>query len=84
MRTKKEEKQNFRVRFLHSRKWLVLLMSVQSIIGGSQAFVMSPKGPHDYVTALRRKQVTEVSMNIDTHVPPMDAPALSAPIADPR
>lgn len=40
----------------------------QSVIGGSQAFVMSPKGPHDYVTALRRKLVTEVSMNVDTHI----------------
>ncbi|AZO38910.1 DUF1194 domain-containing protein [Mesorhizobium sp. M2A.F.Ca.ET.037.01.1.1] len=56
----------------------------QSVIGGSQAFVMSPKQPHDYVTALRRKLVTEVSMNIDTYVPPMEAQALSAPIADPR
>lgn len=56
----------------------------RSVIGGSQAFVMSPKEPHDYVTALRRKLVTEVSMNIDTQVPPMEAPALSAPTADPR
>lgn len=53
----------------------------RSVIGGSQAFVISPKEPHDYVAALRRKLVTEVSMNIDTHVP---APALSAPIADPQ
>lgn len=37
----------------------------RSVIGGSQAFVMSPKGAHDYVTALRRKLVTEVSMNVD-------------------
>ncbi|RWB54843.1 DUF1194 domain-containing protein [Mesorhizobium sp.] len=37
----------------------------RSVIGGSQAFVMSPKGPHDYVTALRLKLVTEVSMNVD-------------------
>jgi hypothetical protein len=53
----------------------------RSVIGGSQAFVMSPKEPHDYVTALRRKLVTEVSMNIDT---PVQAPAQSAPTADPR
>jgi len=56
----------------------------QSVIGGSQAFVMSPKQPHDYVTALRRKLVTEVSMNIDTHVPAVEAPALSTPTADPQ
>ena len=56
----------------------------RSVIGGSQAFVMSPKEPHDYVTALRRKLVTEVSMNIGTHVPATEAPALSAPIADPQ
>ena len=56
----------------------------RSVIGGSQAFVMSPKEPHDYVTALRRKLVTEVSMNIDTGVPAMETPALSAPIAEPQ
>ncbi|CAN7446471.1 DUF1194 domain-containing protein [Mesorhizobium caraganae] len=56
----------------------------QSVIGGSQAFVISPKEPHDYVAALRRKLVTEVSMNIDTHVPATEAPAPSAPIADPQ
>lgn len=56
----------------------------RSVIGGSQAFVLSPKEPHDYVTALRRKLVTEVSTNIDMHVPAMDAPALYARIADPR
>lgn len=48
----------------------------QSVIGGSQAFVMSPKEPHDYVMALRRKLVTEVSMNIDMHVPAMGAAGL--------
>ncbi|MDX8481723.1 DUF1194 domain-containing protein [Mesorhizobium sp. VK24D] len=37
----------------------------QSVIGGSQAFVMSPTGPRDYITALRRKLVTEVSMNVN-------------------
>jgi hypothetical protein len=42
---------------------------------------MSPKEPHDYATALRRKLVTEVSMNIDRHV---QAPAQPAPTADPR
>ncbi len=35
----------------------------RSVIGGSQAFVITPKGPHDYAIALRRKLVTEVSMN---------------------
>jgi hypothetical protein len=35
----------------------------RSVIGGSQAFVMTPKGPDDYTMALRRKLVTEVSMN---------------------
>ncbi|TPK97691.1 DUF1194 domain-containing protein [Mesorhizobium sp. B2-4-16] len=39
----------------------------RSVIGGSQAFVMSPKESHDYATALRRKLVTEVSMNVGTH-----------------
>ncbi|RRI01409.1 DUF1194 domain-containing protein [Mesorhizobium tamadayense] len=41
----------------------------RSVIGGSQAFVLSPKGQHDYITALRRKLVTEVSMNVDRHIP---------------
>lgn len=53
----------------------------RSVIGGSQAFVVSPKEPHDYVTALRRKLVTEVSMNVDTHVPATKAPAQSAAVA---
>lgn len=35
----------------------------RSVIGGSQAFVISPTGPNDYIKALRRKLVTEVSMN---------------------
>ena len=35
----------------------------QSVIGGYQAFVISPKGPADYTAALRRKLVIEVSMN---------------------
>ncbi|KUM25804.1 hypothetical protein AU467_24780 [Mesorhizobium loti] len=51
----------------------------RSVIGGSQAFVMTPKGPHDYVAALRRKLVTEVSMNVDG--PAADAAALLAPAA---
>ncbi|TPI41078.1 DUF1194 domain-containing protein [Mesorhizobium sp. B3-1-9] len=51
----------------------------QSVIGGSQAFVMSPKEPRDYVTALRRKLVTEVSMNAET---PDRASALSASAAN--
>ncbi|TPN54948.1 MULTISPECIES: DUF1194 domain-containing protein [unclassified Mesorhizobium] len=37
----------------------------KSVIGGSQAFVITPKGPDDYIMALRRKLVTEVSMNVD-------------------
>lgn len=48
----------------------------RSVIGGSQAFVISPKGAHDYVTALRRKLVTEVSMNVGTNVPATDAAAI--------
>ncbi|CDX11092.1 conserved exported hypothetical protein [Mesorhizobium sp. ORS 3324] len=40
----------------------------QSVIGGYQAFVMSPTGPRDYITALRRKLVTEVSMNVVPHI----------------
>ena len=35
----------------------------RSVIGGSQAFVISPAGTNDYIKALRRKLVTEVSMN---------------------
>ncbi|TIT76732.1 MAG: DUF1194 domain-containing protein [Mesorhizobium sp.] len=50
----------------------------RSVIGGSQAFVMSPTGPHDYVTALRRKLVTEVSM----HIPATGAAELPGPIAE--
>ncbi|WP_318013602.1 MULTISPECIES: DUF1194 domain-containing protein [unclassified Mesorhizobium] len=41
----------------------------KSVIGGSQAFVMTPKGPNDYSTALRRKLVTEVSMNNEGKFP---------------
>lgn len=54
----------------------------RSVIGGSQAFVMSPKEPHDYVTALRRKLVTELSMNMDSGVPETETPSLSAPSED--
>jgi hypothetical protein len=36
-----------------------------NVIGGPQAFVISPTGPGDYAIALRRKLVTEISMNID-------------------
>ncbi|WP_348628126.1 DUF1194 domain-containing protein [Mesorhizobium sp. M1B.F.Ca.ET.045.04.1.1] len=36
----------------------------RSVIGGSQAFVISPTGPRDYTAALRRKLVIEVSMNV--------------------
>jgi Protein of unknown function (DUF1194) len=41
----------------------------KSVIGGSQAFVITPKGPNDYTTALRRKLVSEVSMNVDPQIP---------------
>lgn len=41
----------------------------KSVIGGSQAFVMTPKGPNDYAAALRRKLVTEVSMTVDPQTP---------------
>lgn len=36
-----------------------------NVIGGPRAFVISPTGPGDYAIALRRKLVTEISMNID-------------------
>jgi hypothetical protein len=36
-----------------------------NVIGGPRAFVISPTGPNDYAIALRRKLVTEISMNID-------------------
>jgi hypothetical protein len=36
-----------------------------NIIGGPRAFVISPTGPDDYAIALRRKLVTEISMNVD-------------------
>jgi Protein of unknown function (DUF1194) len=36
-----------------------------NVIGGPEAFVMTPTGPGDYATALRRKLVTEISMNAD-------------------
>jgi Protein of unknown function (DUF1194) len=39
------------------------------VIGGPQAFVMKPTGPNDYATALRRKLVTEISMNVDPQFP---------------
>ncbi|WP_246673598.1 DUF1194 domain-containing protein [Mesorhizobium sp. B2-4-14] len=35
----------------------------QSVIGGFRAFVISPTGQRDYITALRHKLVMEVSMN---------------------
>jgi len=40
------------------------------VIGGPEAFVMKSKGPSDYATALRRKLVTEVSMNIEPQFAP--------------
>lgn len=54
----------------------------RSVIGGSQAFVISPKGPRDYATALRRKLVTEVSMNIGTLVPLAETSAMSTVITE--
>lgn len=40
------------------------------VIGGPEAFVMTPTDPGDYATALRRKLVTEISMNVDPQLPP--------------
>jgi hypothetical protein len=37
----------------------------ENVIGGPLAFVMTPKGPRDYANALRRKLITEISMNVD-------------------
>jgi hypothetical protein len=34
------------------------------VIGGPAAFVMTPEGAGDYATALRRKLVTEISLNV--------------------
>lgn len=39
-----------------------------NVIGGSQAFVVTPTGTGDYATALRRKLVTEISLNIGPHL----------------
>lgn|SRR5690349_8948797 len=36
-----------------------------NVIGGPRAFVIDSTGPDDYAIALRRKLVTEISMNID-------------------
>jgi len=36
-----------------------------NVIGGPSAFVLTPTGPGDYAAALRRKLVTEISMNAD-------------------
>lgn len=35
----------------------------ENVIGGAEAFVATPAGPHDYAVYLRRKLVTEISMN---------------------
>lgn len=40
-----------------------------NVIGGPQAFVMAPRDPGDFATALRRKLVTEISMNVDLYFP---------------
>ncbi|TPL36028.1 DUF1194 domain-containing protein [Mesorhizobium sp. B2-4-6] len=50
----------------------------QSVIGGYQAFVISPKEPADYVAALRRKLVIEVSMNLAVPV----ADSVRRPVAE--
>jgi hypothetical protein len=42
-----------------------------NVIGGPEAFVIKPTGPGDYVTALRRKLVTEISMNVDSQLGPL-------------
>ena len=52
----------------------------QSVIGGSQAFVITPKGPSDYTMALRRKLVTEVSINVDPQPPAIGGWALFKPV----
>jgi hypothetical protein len=52
----------------------------QSVIGGSQAFVITPKGPSDYATALRRKLVTEVSINVDPQILATGGWALFEPV----
>jgi hypothetical protein len=52
----------------------------RSVIGGSQAFVITPTGPHDYIAALRRKLVTEVSMKVDSQFPARGRWALSLPM----
>ncbi len=47
-----------------------------NVIGGSGAFVVTTTGPGDYATALRRKLVMEISMNLDpqglTEVQPVE------------
>ena len=40
-----------------------------NVIGGPQAFVMTPTGTGDYAAALRRKLVSEISLNIDPSFP---------------
>jgi hypothetical protein len=35
----------------------------ENVIGGADAFVATPTGPNDYAMVLRRKLVTEISMN---------------------
>ncbi|WDZ80662.1 DUF1194 domain-containing protein (plasmid) [Ensifer adhaerens] len=41
-----------------------------NVIGGSGAFVVTPTSLRDYAAALRRKLVTEISMNIGPQFPP--------------
>ncbi|WP_050577416.1 DUF1194 domain-containing protein [Sinorhizobium arboris] len=40
------------------------------VIGGPGAFVITPTDPGDYAAALRRKLVTEVSLNVQSPYPP--------------
>lgn len=40
-----------------------------NVIGGPQAFVITPRDTGDYVAALRRKLVTEISRNADPYPP---------------
>ena len=42
------------------------------VIGGNQAFVMVPRALSDYALALRRKLVTEISLDLTPNVPPQN------------
>ncbi|NRP75713.1 hypothetical protein ILFOPFJJ_06636 [Ensifer psoraleae] len=51
------------------------------VIGGPEAFVMTPTDPGDYAAALRRKLVTEVSLNVHSPYPPEARSAAKGPRA---